>query len=102
VRALPQKNNLTFRSGHYTGRGWEVQEYAQTLQEGIPNYGGQLGWYMVRVEQCIRYSPMREENLTPSGSCVQGHVAEPLPFSLLKSSLWFTIKVFKPFSLTKA
>lgn len=79
VARLPQKNNLTFRSGHYTGRGWEVQEYAQTLQEGIPNYGGQLGWYMVRVEQCIRCSPMHEESLTLSGSCVQGHVAEPLP-----------------------
>lgn len=43
-----QKNNLTFRSGHYTGRGWDVQEYAQLLKEGVPNYGNQLGWYMVR------------------------------------------------------
>jgi hypothetical protein len=41
-----EKNNLTFRSGHYTGRGWEVQEYAQMLQEGLPNYGAQQGWYM--------------------------------------------------------
>lgn len=45
---VAQKNKLTFRSGHYTGRGWEVQEYAQLLKQGAANYGGQIGWYMVR------------------------------------------------------
>jgi hypothetical protein len=41
-----KKNKLKFRSGHYTGKGWEVQEYAQLLKQGVANYGGQIGWYM--------------------------------------------------------
>lgn len=47
-----QENNLVFRSGHYTGRGWEVVEYSQLLQGGVPNYGGQIGWYMVGTSPC--------------------------------------------------
>ena len=48
VPLLEQKNKLKFRSGHYTGKGWEVQEYSQLLKQGVANYGGQIGWYMVR------------------------------------------------------
>jgi len=41
-----EERKLTFRSGHYTGRGWEVDEFAASLAQGVPNHGAQLGWYM--------------------------------------------------------
>lgn len=52
-----QERKLTFRSGHYTGRGWEVDEFAASLAQGVPNHGAQLGWYMVCLTSTQRSAP---------------------------------------------
>jgi hypothetical protein len=57
-----QKNKLKFRSGHYTGKGWEVQEYSQLLKQGVANYGGQIGWYMVRTPHSSSSSKLDDKS----------------------------------------
>lgn len=42
-----------------------MQEYSQLLKQGIANYGGQIGWYMVRALHSLSES----KNDNDSAAC---------------------------------
>ena len=38
-----------------------MQEYSQLLKQGVANYGGQIGWYMVRLSHLASKSKVDDD-----------------------------------------